>query len=413
MTGGSPSVRQCRTCKSERLHLVLSLGDQPHCNHFLTKEELSLPEARYPLDCYLCSDCGLVQLGYVVPPEVMFRQYLYMSGTTKTLTQHFHQLAGQLVNQFALSPGSLVVDVGSNDGTFLKGFKVRGMRVLGVDPAVNIAEMANDAGIETLCDFFGRESAARILSEKGKARMVTAAGVFYHIPDLDDVVRGVRDLLADDGVFVVQANYLADMLQKNTFDNIYHEHLCYYSLKPLTVLFHRFDMEVFDVEQHPIHGGSIIVYVRKGMTSTPKARVDAMLAAEEDQRVYSLDTYAAFADRVEQIRDRLVTMLRELKAQEKRLAAYGAPAKGNTLLNFCKIGPDILEYAIEKNALKVGRYTPGMRIPVVSEEHARRSPADYLLVLPWNFLEEFIEKEQEFRANGGKFIVPVPIPYVI
>ena len=406
-------MRQCRICKSQELHKVLSLGDQPHCNHFLTGEELSLPEVRYPLDCYLCSECGLVQLGYVVPPEVMFRQYLYMSGTTKTLSRHFHQLAGQLVKQFALSSDSLVVDVGSNDGTFLKGFKARGVRVLGVDPAVNIAKMANEAGIETLCDFFGRETAAHILAEKGKTRMVTAAGVFYHIPDLDDVVRGVGDLLADDGVFVVQANYLVDMLQKNTFDNIYHEHLCYYSLKPLTVLFHRFDMEVFDVERHPIHGGSIIVYVRKGVTSTPKKRVDAMLAAEEDQGVYSLDSYKAFAERVELIRDRLVTMVRGLKAQGKRIAAYGAPAKGNTLLNFCKIGPDVLEYAIEKNDLKVGRYTPGMHIPVVSEEDARRAPADYHLVLPWNFLEEFLEKEQGFRTNGGKFIVPVPMPYII
>ncbi len=406
-------MRQCRICTGRELHLVLSLGDQPHCNHFLTEEELSLPEARYPLDCYLCSECGLLQLGYVVPPDVMFRQYLYMSGTTRTLSQHFHQLAGQLVKQFELSPDSLVVDVGSNDGTFLKGFKARGMRVLGVDPAVNIAKMANDAGIETLCDFFGREAATRILAEKGKARMVTAAGVFYHIPDLDDVVRGVGDLLADNGVFVVQANYLVDMLQKNTFDNIYHEHLCYYSLKPLTVLFHRFDMEAFDVERHPIHGGSIIVYVRKGVSSTPKKRVDAMLAAEEEQGVYSRGTYTAFAERVEQIRDRLVTMLRDLKAQGKRIAAYGAPAKGNTLLNFCQIGPDVLEYAIEKNDLKVGRYTPGMHIPVISEEQARRARADYHLVLPWNFLEEFLEKEQGFRTNGGKFIVPVPMPYVI
>ena len=406
-------MRQCRTCKSPRLQEVLSLGDQPHCNHFLTQEELNVPEARYPLDCYLCRDCGLVQLGYVVPPEVMFRQYLYMSGTTKTLSQHFFQLAGQLVTQFALSPGSLVVDVGSNDGTFLKGFKARGMQVLGVDPAVNIAKMANDRGIETLCEFFGREAAARILSEKGKARMVTAAGVFYHIPDLDDVVQGVRDVLADDGVFVVQANYLVDMLHKNTFDNIYHEHLCYYSLKPLTVLFRRFDMQVFDVERHPIHGGSIIVYVRKGVTPAPKKRVDDMLMAEEDQGVYALGTYTAFAEKVEQIRDRLVTMLRGLKIQGKRIAAYGAPAKGNTLLNFCKIGPDLLEYAIEKNDLKVGRYTPGMHIPVVSEEQARRAPAEYLLVLPWNFLEEFLEKERAFRTHGGKFIVPVPMPYVI
>ncbi len=407
-------MKECRVCKGNRLQKFLSLGDQPHCNHFLTAQELESPDPVYPLDCYYCDDCSLVQLGYVVPPEVMFRQYPYVSGTTTTLRQHFCQLAQELVERFSLSPMSLVLDIGSNDGTFLQGFKRFGVRVLGVDPAINIAKMANEAGIETVPEFFGQKVASHIAVQKGKAQLVTAAGVFYHLPDLDDVVQGVCEVLVDDGVFVVQANYLEDMLEKNTFDNIYHEHLCYYSLKPLTVLFRRFGMEVFDVAQSSIHGGSIIVYVQKqGGPFQRTGRVAALLAKEESQGVYSLQTYQRFAERVYQVRDQLMVLLRDLKSQGKRIAAYGAPAKGNTLLNFCEIGPDILDYASEKNMLKVGFYTPGMRIPVISEEQAAKNPPDYYLVLPWNFLDEFLEKEKSYRASGGKFIVPVPHPHII
>jgi SAM-dependent methyltransferase len=407
-------MKECRVCKGNRLHKFLSLGDQPHCNHFLTAQELESPEPVYPLDCYYCDDCSLVQLAYVVPQEVMFRQYPYVSGTTITLRRHFSQLAQELVERFSLSSTSLVVDIGSNDGTFLKGFKRLGVRVLGVDPAINIAKMANEAGIETIPEFFGREVAAKISIQRGKARLVTAAGVFYHLPDLDDVVQGVYDVLVDDGVFVVQANYLEDMLEKNTFDNIYHEHLCYYSLKPLTVLFRRFDMEVFDVTQSSIHGGSIIVCVQKqGGPFQPTERVAALIAKEESQGIYSFRTYQRFAERVFQVRDQLTVLLRHLKSQGKRIAAYGAPAKGNTMLNFCEIGSDILDYASEKNILKVGFFTPGMHIPVISEEEAAKNPPDFYLVLPWNFLDEFLEKEKSYRARGGKFIVPVPHPHII
>jgi hypothetical protein len=354
-----------------------------------------------------------VQLGYVVPPEVMFRNYLYVSGTTVTLTSHFHQLARDIVERFNLAAGSGIVDIGSNDGTFLRGFKNLGMRVLGIDPAINIAKMANEAGIETIPDFFGRRVAERIVGEKGMAKVITAAGVFYHIPDLNDVVEGVRALLSDDGVFVVQANYLVDMLEKNSFDSIYHEHLHYYSLKPLTVLFRRFDMEVFRAERNSIHGGSIIVYVRKGITRAPKETVDALLALEAERGLYELETYHQFAIQVGRIREKLVAILEDLKTKGKRIAAYGAPAKGNTMLNYCRIGPDLLEYAVEKNPLKAGLFTPGMHIPVISEEEARKNQPDYYLVLPWNFLDEFLQKEKSFRERGGRFIVPIPEPYII
>lgn len=404
---------ECRICKGANLRKFLSLGDQPHCNRFLREEDLDTQEAYYPLDMYFCQDCGLVQLGYVVPPEVMFRDYPYVSGTTVTLTNHFHQLAQHIVGRFDLPPGSGIVDIGSNDGTFLKGFKKLGMRVLGVDPAINIAKIANEAGIETIPEFFGREIAERIVTERGKMTVLTAAGVFYHIPDLDGVVEGVKMLLADDGIFVVQANYLLDMLEKTSFDNIYHEHLHYYSLKPLTVLFRRFDMEVFHVERHPIHGGSIIAYVRKGISPTTEESVDALLALEEERGLSRLETYHQFALKVGRVREKLLATLEDLKGKGKRIAAYGAPAKGNTMLNYCQIGPDLLEYAVEKNPLKAGLFTPGTHIPVISEDEASQNQPDYYLVLPWNFLDEFLQKEKGFRDRGGRFIVPIPEPYII
>ncbi|MFQ6019158.1 MAG: class I SAM-dependent methyltransferase [Dehalococcoidia bacterium] len=403
----------CKICKGNDLQKFLSLGDQPHCNRFLREEDLASEEPVYPLDLYFCQDCALVQLGHVVPPEAMFRDYPYVSGTTATLPHHFQRLASEIVSRFKPPPGSLVVDIGSNDGTFLRGFEGLNMRILGVDPAINIAKIANESGIETIPEFFGRDIASRIVGERGKAQLVTAAGVFYHVPDLDDFVEGVRRLLADDGVFVVQAIYLLDMLDKNSFDNIYHEHLCYYSLKPLTVLFQRFGMEVFDVERTDIHGGSIVVYVRKGVTSDPKPSVQALLALEQERGLYSLETCREFACGIAGVKEKLGTMLRQLRSQGKRIGAYGAPAKGNTMLNYCQIGADVLEYAAEKNPLKQGLYTPGMHVPVIPEERARENPPDYYLVLPWNFLDEFLWKERDFRENGGKFIVPIPEPYII
>lgn len=406
-------MTSCRICKGKNIHKFLSLGDQPHCNRFVKKEELACEEPFYPLDLYFCQDCTLVQLGYTVPPETMFRDYPYVSGTTATLPQHFHHLAQEIITGFELPPGSLVVDIGSNDGTLLKGFQGFGMRTLGFDPAINIAKIANESGIETIPEFFGSDIASRVAREKGKAQVITAAGVFYHIPDLDDFVKGVRTLLADDGVFVVQAIYLMDMLDKNSFDNIYHEHLCYYSLKPLTVLFNRFDMEVLDVQRTAIHGGSIIVYVRNGITSSRKESVEALLAQEEERGLYSLETYLEFASRVAGVREKLMALLKQLRSEGKRIAAYGAPAKGNTMLNYCHIGSDILEYATEKNPLKHGLFTPGMHIPVIPEEEARADPPDYYFVLPWNFFDEFLEKEKAYQENGGKFILPIPEPCVI
>ncbi len=406
-------MRPCRICQGQNLVHFLSLGNQPHCNRFLRRDQLQEREPVYPLDLYSCPDCALVQLSHAVPREVMFLDHPYVSGTTRTLCDHFHQLADEIVRRYSLDNGSLVVDIGSNDGTWLQGFRRHGVRVLGVEPARKIARIAIGAGIETVEAFFGRECAARIIRERGKARAITAAGVFFHIDDLDDFVGGVDALLADDGVFVVQAMYLLDILQRTAFDAVYHEHIEYYSLKPLVTLFNRFGLEIVDVFRKDIHGGSFILHVmRKGRT-TPRPSVGELLCVEREQKVYEVDTHRAFARRVEMIRDGLVSLLRRLRLEGKRIVAYGAPARGNTLLNYCRIGPDLIEYASEKNELKVGLCTPGMRIPVRSEAEARANPPDFYLVLAWNFFEEFLKKEQDYIRRGGKFILPIPEPRVV
>lgn len=403
----------CRICKGTHLTRFLDLGLQPHCNRFLKKEELDQPENFYPLDLYFCDDCALVQMVEVVSPEVMFKDHPYVSGTTATLSEHFRSVAKDLVDTFRIPSGSLVVDIGSNDGTFLKGFSSFPVRTLGVEPATKIAKLATDAGIETVNDFFSSQVASAIRAKHGAAKIINAAGVFFHVDNLDDFVLGVRELLDEDGVFVVQAIYLMDMIERNSFDNVYHEHVCHYSIKPLEVLFSRFDMEIFDVRRVAIHGGSIVAYVGKKGRFTRSRNADSLKTEEQKKGLYDLKRFEQFAEKAQQIKTELMSILRELKGSRKRIAAYGAPAKGNTLLNYCKIGPDILEYAAEKNELKCGLYTPGMHIPVIREDEARSNPPDYYLLLPWNFGEELLAKERDFRTRGGKFIVPIPEPSII
>lgn len=406
-------MKSCRICKSQQLIKFLSLGDQPHCNSFLRSEDLNQAEPSWPLELMYCQDCHLVQLSYVVDPDVMFRSYVYVSGTTKTLNEHFRQSAANLVEKFQLPPDSLVVDIGSNDGTFLQHFQNLGMNVVGVDPATNIAQLANERGIETINNFFTEETARKIRQEKGAAALITAAGVFFHIDDMDDVCRGIYELLDDQGILHVQAIYLGSMLEQNSFDNVYHEHVSYYTLHPLIHLFNRFGLTVFDVGYSEIHGGSLLVYVCKGDAYPVRESVQKQLDYERSQGWDTLKPYQEFAQRVQNIRQQLTSLLAELKSQGKRIAAYTAPAKGNTLLNYCQIGTNLLDYAVEKAPLKVGLYTPGMHIPVIDETEAMKNRPDYFLLLAWNFKEELLQKNQAYRDQGGKFIIPIPTPHIV
>lgn len=399
----------CRTCKGTRLVRFLSLGKTPLANSYLTKEQLSEPEPSYPLETYFCEDCGLVQLLDIVPGEVLFKNYLYISSTAPSYIQHFESFAKELVERFGLTKNSLVAEMGSNDGIMLIPLKKLGVRTLGVDPAENIAKIAEKNGIETFVDFFTRGSAERILRDKGEADIIAGSNVFAHIDDLDEVLKGVNVLLKGDGVFVIEATHMLEMLQKKLFDLIYHEHVSYYCLQPLQRLFRRFDMEVFDVKKVSTAGGSLRVYAQKKGGKHPiSSSVNEILDIERKAGMYKLETYMNYGAEVESIKKELVSTLKKLKARDKRIVGYGAAAKGNTLLNYFGIGTDILDYIVDKSPLKHSLYTPGMHIPIVPPERLEEERPDYVLILAWNFADDIIKQHNKYAEQGGKFIIPLP-----
>ena len=399
------TISNCRGCGSKDVTTFLDLGEQPHCNRLVPPGAADRREPRFPLRVGFCTACTMVQIDYTIAKESMFTDYPYVSGTTRTLVQHFKETAERLASTYALKPNSLVVDIGSNDGTWLSHYQPLGLRVLGIDPAANVVKLAVERGVPTWARFFNAETADEILASEGRASLVTAAGVFFHLEELHSVIDGVKKILADDGVFVVQAIYLGGMIDNLAFDQIYHEHLVYYTLRSIEALFARHDLEVFDVGLVPIHGGSLEVHVAPRGRRPQRPTVAAMRAEEERKGYGRLETYRAFAGRVWQLRDELIALLRRYKDEGRSVYAYGAPAKGATLLNSFGIGPDLVQKATEKNAMKVGYLMPGSRIPIVAEAGAR---PDAYLVLAWNFLDEFVAKERDYLLGGGEFIVPVP-----
>lgn len=393
-------------CGSSQLTQFLSLGDQPLANRFITKEELHLPEPRYPLDIYFCEGCYLAQLIDVVDKEELFRNYIYFSSGMPKLSNHFKQYADDVRERF-LALGDSVVELASNDGILLKHFQDCGHRVLGIDPATNIAAVAQSRGVSTINDFFSESLAGRIVQEHGRARVVIANNVVAHINNHHDLMRGIATLIANDGVFVMEAPYLVDMFENLTYDTIYHEHLSYLAVRPLQALAERFGLEVFEAQLHPVQGQSVRVFMDKRGVRPVHESVALFLEKEKKWQLENSASYYALAGRVRHSKDRLVARLKELKGRGKRIAAYGAPAKGNTVLNYCHIGPDIIEYALEDLSSKHGLYTPGTHIPVVSRQEAEKNPPDYYLLLAWNYFEPIRAKEKEFKKRGGKFIIPI------
>lgn len=395
----------CRCCGGHRVELVIDLGDQPHCNRLVRPDLAPGVEPHYPLRVGFCRDCTMVQIDHTIPKESMFSDYPYVSGTTKTLPAHFLATSQRIAARYDVKPGDLVVDIGSNDGTWLKQWAFSGARVLGVEAAGNVAKLAQDAGVPTWHRFFNAECCADIRREFGPARIITAAGVFFHLEELHSVVEGIAALLADDGVFVVQAIYLGGMVENTAFDQVYHEHLCYYTLKSLSALLAQHGLEVFSADLVDIHGGSIEAHVARKGTRPVQDSVRAMQAEETRKGFGEIETYRSFAGNVLDLRTRLVALLEGYKNAGKSVWAYGAPAKGATLLNSFRIGPDLVQKAVEKNPMKVGLAIPGVRIPIEAEEGAR---PDAYLVLAWNFINEFLVKESAYLAGGGELVVPIP-----
>ena len=397
---------QCRDCGSPDLYKFLDLGNQPLANSFLKSDDLKKQEPRYPLEGYFCRSCNLAQLLHVVDKGELFRDYVYFSSGMPKVSPHWKSYAEEIIGNF-LHPRDLVVEVGSNDGILLRFFKDFKFRILGVDPAENIARVATEAGIPTIADFFSEATAKDIFQKYGPAKAIMANNVFAHIDDHHDFCKGVGALLDERGVLVIEAPYLIDMFENLAYDTIYHEHLSYLSVLPLTKLFQKHNLEIFDVKIVSAQGQSLRLFVgRQGEHSVGRA-VHDFIKKELEMGLHQERSYDALANRIEHSKNQLQKLLNGLKKQNKKIAAYGAPAKGNTLLNYCKIGSDGLDYALEDLPSKQGFYTPGMHIPVVTRDFAAKNQPDYYLLLAWNYMRPILDKEQEFIKKGGRFIMPI------
>lgn len=404
----------CRFCKSKKLVQVIDLGSQPAANAFLTRIQLRRKENIFPLKVNFCSNCGQLQLTHVVSPDLLFRNYVYVSSTSPVFVSYFEQYAKSVYKKIKLNKNSFVIDIGSNDGILLKPFQKLGTKILGVDPATEIARQASKNGIETLPEYFDQKLADKIIKRYGFADVITANNVFAHVPYIDDLILSIKKVLKKDGVFIIEAPYLVDFLQKNLFDTIYHEHVSYLSIGPLVVLFKRFNMEIFDVEKTDSHGGSIRVYVKKSESKwKKKSSVQEFISNEKNLGLRKLSTYKNFAKKIEKNKSKLNKILKKLKSEKKSIIGYGAPAKGNTLLNYFKIGKDTLDYIVDDSVYKQGLYTPGTHILVVPSEKIMKDKPDYVLILAWNFALSIMNKLATYKKEGGKFIIPVPKPEII
>ena len=397
----------CRMCGSDKLHQFLDLGIQPLANSFVKKEDLDQPEEKYPLEVYWCERCSLAQLIHVVSPEILFRDYVYFSTAMPKLSNHFKDYAKDAVKRFVSKEGQLVVEIGSNDGVLLKTIQDTGVRVLGVDPAKNIATIANERGIETIPEFFNEPLAKGIRESRGVARIIIGNNVVAHIDNHLDLLRGALALLDEDGVFIFEAPYLIDMFDNLTFDTVYHEHLSYLAVRPLVSFFAANGLEVFDARTSPVQGVSLRMYAGRPGRHPISPSVRDLQEAEKRRGLDTLEPYQALARRIQDLKEDVRKELLNLKKSGKRLAGYGAPAKGNTLLNYYDIGPDMLDYVTETLPSKIGLYTPGMHIPVIHIDEARKNPPDAYLLLAWNYQKAILEQEEAFLKSGGTFVVPI------
>jgi SAM-dependent methyltransferase len=404
----------CRLCGGSRLSLVLELAPTPPANAFVSVQELSRQQERFPLDLFFCEDCRHLQLLDVVDPRLLFENYVYVSGTSPVFVKHFEDYAEEIMHRFTPKEGGLAVDIGSNDGTLLSAFKKRGLKVQGIDPAKEIAKRASEAGIPTIAGFFTLALAKEIRAEIGPAAVVTANNVFAHIDDLKGVVDGVRELLSPEGVFVFEVSYLVDVFEKTLFDTIYHEHLAYHSVKPLIQFLAANGLELIEALRVDSHGGSLrgVAQLKAGPRSIGRTVAEAV-AIEEKLGLDKAETFRAFAARIDGLKQELGDLLRKLKFEGKKIAAFGAPAKATTLMYHFDIGSDLIDFIIDDSPLKQGLYSPGMHIPVLSSAAIAEKKPDYLVVLAWNFASSIIAKNAAFHQAGGRFIIPLPTVEVV
>ena len=399
---------QCRSCGDERGALVLDLGVQPLANNLLCAEDLTKPEPKFPLRLAVCQSCWLLQILHLVPPVQLFSEYLYFSSFSDLMLRHAKTAAEKYIVEFNLNAQSHVVEIASNDGYLLQNFTRKKIPCLGIEPAANIAKVARKKGIETLVEFFGGALAKRLAAENREADLILGNNVFAHAPGTNDFVAGLKTLLQPRGRVVLEFPYGVDFIEHSEFDTIYHEHVFYFTLTALQPLFARHHLEILRAERLPIHGGSLRLFAGHTGAHAVEASVARLLADEKQKGVSSLAYYEGFAARVLEIKKSLRELLAKLKQEGKKIAAYGASAKGSTLLNFFELGKETIDFVADRSPYKQERFTPGTHIPIVPPETLLEKKPDFTLLLTWNFAGEILAQQKTYRTGGGKFIIPIP-----
>jgi hypothetical protein len=407
---GSVGVPICRFCSAPLRHTFVDLGMSPLCESYVPPERAGEMEPFYPLHARVCEQCLLVQLEEFVAPEQIFSEYAYFSSYSDSWVAHARDYVESVVERFRLGPDSQVVELASNDGYLLQHVVERGIPALGVEPAANVAEVARERGIETVVEFFGRELASTLVAQGREADLLVANNVFAHVPDLNDFAAGMERMLAPRGVVTIEFPHLARLIEANQFDTIYHEHFSYFSFLSARTVLRAHGLEVFDVEELPSHGGSLRVYAQRidsgGHAVT--GRVAELAQREHELELDRLEGHSGFAPRVIETKWRLLEFLIARRREGKRVVGYGAPGKGNTLLNYCGIRTDLLEFTVDRNPYKQGQFLPGTRIPIHAPEQLERVRPDFILILPWNLTDEIVGQLSHLRDQGARFVVPIP-----
>lgn len=402
-------VGLCRLCNSPLVHTFVDLGMSPPCESFVAADAANDVEPFYPLHAFVCDECFLVQLQEYVAPENIFTEYAYFSSFSDSWVAHAKRYCDMVIERFALDRSSFVVELASNDGYLLQHFLASNIPMLGIEPAVNVAKVAIGKGIPTLTEFFNEALATDMAARGQKADLIIGNNVLAQVPDINDFVAGMKVLLKPEGVITLEFPHIEKLIEENQFDTIYHEHFSYFSLLTIEKMARRHGLRVFDVEEIPTHGGSLRVFFSHEDSKFPReARVDSLLARELSARLDRIETYTAFSEAVRQTKRNLLSFLIRLKEMRKSICAYGAPGKGNTLLNYCGIGTDFIDFAVDRNPYKHGRLTPGMHIPIRPVSEIQRMKPDYVLILPWNLKNEIVAQMNDIGNWGGKFVVPIP-----